>query len=190
MTDGPRSDITGILLDLRVGSTPAAIDRLADAVYPELHRLASQLMRRERGGHTLQPTALVNEAFVKLVDATRIDWQDRVHFLGIAARVMRRILVDHARWHAAAKRGQDPQRVTFAEHLGQGAAPSMEVLALHDALERLEALDPRGAQVVELRFFGGLTVEETARVLGVSKRTVDNDWSMARMWLARELGGA
>jgi RNA polymerase sigma factor (TIGR02999 family) len=147
-------------------------------------------MRRERPNHTLQPTALVGEAFLRLVDQTRIDWQDRAHFLGIAARVMRQVLVDHARERGAAKRGGDVQRVTLDDYAGQENPAPLDVLILNDALDRLAAIDPRGARVVELRVFGGLTVEEVAALLDVSKRTVDNDWSVARMWLARELRDA
>jgi RNA polymerase sigma factor (TIGR02999 family) len=182
-----RARITSILLDARSegGSGPTA--RLVEAVYPELRRLAGSLMRRERSGHTLQPTALVGEAFLRLVDQTRIQWQDRAHFLGIAARVMRQILVDHARRHAAHKRGAGTERVTFDESLGHGSEHGVTLLDLHEALERFAAVDPRGAQVVELRVFGGATVEEIAHTLGVSKRTVDTDWAVARMWLAREL---
>jgi RNA polymerase sigma-70 factor (ECF subfamily) len=182
-----RSRITRILLDSREEGGAEATARLADALYPELRRVAGSLMRRERAGHTLQPTALVGEAFLRLVDQTRIQWQDRAHFLGIAARVMRQVLVDHARRHAALKRGAEMRRVTFDEGLGHGADQGIGLLALHDALERFTAVDPRGAQVVELRVFGGATVEEIALTLGVSKRTVDHDWAVARMWLAREL---
>jgi RNA polymerase sigma factor (TIGR02999 family) len=144
-------------------------------------------MRRERRDHTLQPTALVGEVFLRLVDQTRIAWRDRAHFLGVAARVMRQILVDHARRHGAAKRGAGVWRVTFDESLGHGLPKDIEIVALHEALARLGEIDPRGAQVVELRVFGGSTVEEIAQTLGVSKRTVDGDWAVARMWLAREL---
>jgi RNA polymerase sigma factor (TIGR02999 family) len=182
-----RSRITRILLDSRSEGGPGSTARLAEALYPELRRLAGSLMRRERSGHTLQPTALVGEAFVRLVDQTRIEWQDRAHFLGIAARVMRQILVDHARRHAALKRGGEIERVTFDESLGHGSDRGIELLALHDALERFASVDERGARVVELRVFGGATLEEIAHTLGVSRRTVDNDWAVARMWLAREL---
>ena len=182
-----RSRITRILLDSRTEGGPELTARLVEALYPELRRLAGSLMRRERSGHTLQPTALVGEAFLKLVDQTRIQWQDRAHFLGIAARVMRQILVDHARRHAALKRGAEMERVTFDESLGHGSDRGIGILALDDALERFAAVDRRGAQVVELRVFGGATVEEIAHTLQVSKRTVDNDWAVARMWLAREL---
>ena len=182
-----RSRITRILLDARVDGGSASTAQLAEALYPELRRLAGSLMRRERPGHTLQPTALVGEAFLRLVDQTQIEWQDRAHFLGIAARVMRQILVDHARRHGALKRGAEMARVTFDEDLGHGADRDIGLLALHDALERFAGVDARGAQVVELRVFGGATVDEIAHTLGVSKRTVDNDWAVARMWLAREL---
>jgi RNA polymerase sigma factor (TIGR02999 family) len=180
-------DITRILQDSRGGANPGATDRLVEALYPELRKVARALMRRERRDHTLQPTALVGEAFLRLVDQTRIEWQDRAHFLGVAARLMRQILVDHARRHAAAKRGAGVRRVTFDEGLGRGLPKEIEILALHEALTRLSEIDPRGAQVVELRVSGGSTVEEIARTLGVSKRTVDDDWAVARMWLAREL---
>jgi RNA polymerase sigma factor (TIGR02999 family) len=160
---------------------------VVEALYPELRRIAGSLMRKERPGHTLQPTALVGEAFVRLVDERQITWQDRAHFLGIAARVMRQILVDHARRRGAAKRGGGGERVTFDERLGHGAARGLAVLDLQRALDRLEALDPRGARVAVLRLFGGLTVPEIAEVVGVAPRTVDGDWAVARRWLAREL---
>ena len=190
MNEPSPSEVTRILQELsgREMADPEARERLMEAVYPELHRIAAAQMRKERPDHTLQPTALVHEAYLKLVDQTRADWRDRAHFLGIAARAMRQILVDHARRHNAQKRGGDLQRVTLDESL-DGAAPKLEVIALHEALERFAEMDERAAQVVELRIFGGLTVEETAEVLGVSKRTVDADWSMARLWLARALGG-
>jgi RNA polymerase sigma factor (TIGR02999 family) len=182
-----QSRITRILLDARAEGGPASTARLAEALYPELRQVAGSLMRRERPNHTLQPTALVGEAFLKLVDQTRIEWRDRAHFLGIAARVMRQILVDYARTRGAEKRGADMTRVTFDEGLGHGADREVGLLALHDALERFAAVDARGAQVVELRVFAGATVEEIAHTLGVSKRTVDTDWAVARMWLARDL---
>jgi RNA polymerase sigma factor (TIGR02999 family) len=166
----------------------AASDRLLKALYPELKRLAAGLMRRERAGLTLQATALVHEAYMKLVDGAQAGWESRGHFLGIAARAMRQILVDHARSRAAAKRGGGWQRITLDTGLGPDRDAAFEILALHDALDRLAAVDPRAARGVELRVFGGMTVEETAQVLGVSRRTVDADWAMARMWLARELG--
>lgn len=186
MEQSAQPDITRILQDSRRAG-PGATDRLAEALYPELLRAARGLMRRERPDHTLQPTALVGEAFLRLVDQTRIEWQDRAHFLGIAARVMRQILVDHARQHQAAKRGDGVRHVTFDEELGHGLQDGIEILALHEALTRLSEMDPRGAQVVELRLFGGSTIDEIAQTLGVSKRTVDADWAVARMWLARQL---
>jgi RNA polymerase sigma factor (TIGR02999 family) len=182
-----RGHVTRILRDARAGGDPAAVQHVAEALYPELRRIAGSLMRKERPGHTLQPTALVGEAFVRLVDGRRVTWQDRAHFLGIAARVMRQILVDHARRRAAEKRGAGFERLTFDERLGHGAADEVAVLDLHRALDKLEALDPRGARVAELRLFGGLTVPEIAEVLGVVPRTVDGDWAVARRWLAREL---
>src|SRR5688572_24750285 len=144
-------------------------------------------MRRERPGHTLQPTELVHNAWFKLVDQTQVAWTDRAHFLNIAGRAMRQVLVDHARRRGAMKRADAADRVTFNDDAGHGAVASFEVLDLHDALDRLAALDPRGAQVVEARVFGGMNVEEVAHVLGVSKRTVENDWTVARRWLSREL---
>jgi RNA polymerase sigma-70 factor (ECF subfamily) len=183
------SEITRVLQELsgREMADPAARDRLLEAVYPELHRIASAQMRREREGHTLQPTALVNEAYLKLVDQTLVDWKDRAHFLGIAARAMRQILVDHARRHAADKRGGGVRPVTLDDSL-DGSSSQLEVIALHEALEAFAEVDERAARGVELRVFGGLTVEETALILDVSKRTVDSDWAMARLWLARALG--
>jgi RNA polymerase sigma-70 factor, ECF subfamily len=183
-----RTPITEIVLDARRPDAADATNRLAEALYPELRRLAASLMRHERASHTLQPTALVGEAFVRLVDQTRIEWKDRAHFLGVASRVMRQVLIDHARRHAAAKRGAGIQRVTLNEDVGADAGELIDVLMLEDALERLAALDARGARVVEMRVFGGSTREEIAEVLDVSTRTVDNDWAMARMWLAREFG--
>ncbi len=184
-----RSEITGILLDLsdETRSAPARTEQLFALIYDELRRIAAGLLRRERPEHTLQPTALVHEAYLKLVDQTRIRWQDRAHFLGIAARAMRQILVDHARGRAAKKRGGGRQRVTLDEGLLAEEGKELELLALDDAMTRLAGFDERAARVVELRIFGGLTVTEIALVLGVSKRTVDGDWSVARMWLAREL---
>ena len=186
-----RETVTRLLVRLR-GANEAtraeALQQVLELLYPELRRLAAGLMRRERAGHTLQPTALVHEAFLDLVDETAIDWECRAHFMGVAARVMRRILVDHARRHGARKRGGGLRHVTLDEalHVGSPDRP-LDVLHLDDALQRLASMDARGAQVVELRVFGGLTADEAATALGVSKRTVDTDWSVARMWLAREL---
>jgi len=182
-------DVTGLLLNLRQQPGGEREQVLMEAVYPELKRMAAGLMRRERPGHTLQPTALVHEAYMALVDRTQVDWQSRAHFFGAAANAMRRILVDHARARGAQKRGGDVERVTFDEGLGHGAARDVALLDLDRALERFATLDPRAARIVELRVFAGLTVPEVAEVLGVSPRTVGNDWAMARMWLAREVGG-
>ena len=162
---------------------------LLPLVYEELHRIAARAMRRERSDHTLQPTALVHEAYVRLVRGSEVDWQDRAHFLGIAAHVMRQVLVDHARKKGAARRGGDAARVTLTEG-GLGAPDDqLELLDLHHALERFAQVDERAARVAELRLFAGATVPEVAEALGVSKRTVDVDWAAARMWLTRELKG-
>jgi len=169
-------------------SDPRTGERLFDAIYPELRRLARALMRRERPGHTLQPTELVHDAYMKLVDQTRAMSGDRARFLGIAARAMRQILVDYARRRHAAKRGADWQRITFDEMVGHGVQQAaIDVLALDQALASLAARDERAARVVGLRVFGGLTVEEVASVLAVSKRTIDGDWALGRLWVAREL---
>jgi RNA polymerase sigma-70 factor (ECF subfamily) len=179
-------DFTALLQDVRRG-TPAAREALLEATYGQLRRIAGALMRRERQGHTLQPTELVHDAWLKLVDQTRVAWTDRAHFLNIAGRAMRQVLVDHARRHGAIKRAGQGHRVTFDDEAGHGAAATFEVLALHEALERFRALDPRAADVVEARLFGGMTVEEIAHVLDVSTRTVELDWSVGRRWLARQL---
>jgi RNA polymerase sigma-70 factor (ECF subfamily) len=185
----PHAGVTQLLVALRAGGEGRAqvTGQLVEALYPELRRLAAHLMRRERDGHTLQPTAVVHEAFVRLVHQRSVDWHDRAHFLGIAARVMRQVLIDHARRRGAGKRGANPDRVTLDEALAAGDDPALGVLALDDVLTRLADVDPRGAQVAELRIFGGLTVQETAHALGVSARTIHTDWAMARLWLAREL---
>jgi len=159
----------------------------ATELYPELRRIAGRLMRGERPGHTLQPTAVVHEAFLRLVDAHTIEWQDRAHFLGIAAKVMRRILIEHARRRGAAKRGGSIDRVTLNDGVVSNDESAVDLLALDEVLTRLAEVDERGAQVAELRIFGGLTVRETAEQLGVSTRTVNGDWAVARLWLTREL---
>jgi RNA polymerase sigma factor (TIGR02999 family) len=167
----------------------AALERLIPLVEAELRRLARGYMRRERRDHTLQVTALINEAFVRLTDARQVRWQDRAHFLGISARLMRRVLVDHARARGYQKRGGEARRVELDEALMVSPGLSVELLALDRALEELAAADPRKAQVIELRFFGGLSVEETAEALHVSTDTVKRDWRIARLWLLRELKG-
>ena len=166
-----------------------ALEQLTPLVEAELRRLARAYMRRERRGHTLQTTALVNEAFLRLTDARRVRWQDRAHFLGISARLMRRVLVDHARSRGYRKRGGGAQRVTLDEGLVTSPEPAVDVVALDRALEALAAVDVRKSRVIELRFFGGLSVEETAEVLHVSPDTVKRDWRLAKLWLLRELEG-
>jgi len=164
-----------------------ALDRLAPLVYQELHRIARGYMARERTDHTLQTTALVNEAYVRLVDARQVTWQDRAHFFAVCARAMRRILVDHARSRGYMKRGGGKLHVQFDEAFGMAWSADPNLLELDEALDRLSALDPRKARVIEMRFFGGLSVEETAEALGISPETVMRDWKLARAWLYREL---
>jgi RNA polymerase sigma factor (TIGR02999 family) len=164
-----------------------ALERLVPLVEAELRRLARGYMGRERRGHTLQVTALVNEAFLRLTDARQLRWQDRAHFLGISARLMRRVLVDHARARGYRKRGGGAQRVTLDEALVVTPEPAVSLIDLDRALEVLAATDPRKSQVIEMRFFGGLSVEETAEVLHVSTDTVKRDWRLAKLWLLREL---
>jgi RNA polymerase sigma-70 factor (ECF subfamily) len=166
---------------------PAAAEDLVPLVYTELRGLAAAFLRREGRGHTLQPTAMVHEAFMRLVDQTRVEWKGRAHFIAVAAQAMRRILVDHARAKKAAKRGGDRMRVTLQSDLAISPERDEDVLALNEALEKLQTVDERQARIVELRFFGGLTVREVAEVLDVSTRTVENDWTMVRAWLRREL---
>ena len=165
----------------------AARDQLMPLVYEELHRLAHQYMRRERPGNTLQTSGLVNEAFLKLVDQREVQWQNRAHFFGIAAQMMRRILVDYARNRGYAKRGGKAQRVSFNEALTVSDERSAEVIALDEALNNLVTIDERKGKVVELRFFGGLSIEETAELLGVSPGTVMRDWTLAKAWLRRAM---
>ena len=183
----PPEGVTQLLVDWSNGDQKA-LDKLMPMVYSELRRLASNYLRRERAGHTLQPTALVNEAYLKLIDQKNARWQNRAQFFGVSAQLMRRILVDHARAHQAGKRGgSDQQRlsITSAERFVQ--QPEVDLLALHEALEELATLDPQQERIVELRFFGGLSIEETAEVLGVGHATVERDWKMARAWLRRKL---
>jgi RNA polymerase sigma factor (TIGR02999 family) len=164
----------------------SAREELVSLVYDELHRLAHHYMRSERPGHTLQTTALVNEAYLRLVNVDRMQWRDRTHFVAMAATAMRRILVDHARAHARDKRGGGVMITSLADDMPV-PAPDLDVLALDDALERLAALDPQQARVVELRYFAGLTIEEAAAVLGISTGTVKREWVVAKAWLYREL---
>jgi RNA polymerase sigma factor (TIGR02999 family) len=169
------------------GGDRAALDELTPIVYDELRRLAKSYMRGQRPGHTLQTTALVNEAYLRLIDSSRINWQDRTHFFAMAARLMRRILVDFARARNSLKRGGDMQKVSFEEALAVPLEPETNLVALDDALKKLAELNPRQSQVVELRYFGGLSEEEIAATLEISVRTVRRDWSVARAWLYREL---
>ena len=166
-----------------------ALDRMVPVLYAELRRLAEHCLAREDAGHTLQPTALVHETYLRLIDQRRVDWRNRAQFLGLAAGMMRRILVNHARDRAAAKRGGRGERVSLSLVESPSNQPDVELVALEDALERLAALDGRKARVVELRFFGGLTVPEVADVLGVSVATVEREWSFARAWLYAALDG-
>jgi RNA polymerase sigma-70 factor (ECF subfamily) len=170
-------------------ATPAAEQHadLEPSLYKELHKLAARKMRAERVNHTLQPTALVNEAYLRLADASGSLWKDRAHFLAAAAHIMRHILVDHARSHGAGKRGAGAVQVTFDENLMQSPGHTIDILALHDALERLTKLDARQGRIVELHFFGGLSFEEIASVLELSERTVKRDWAMARIWLFKDI---
>jgi RNA polymerase sigma-70 factor (ECF subfamily) len=192
MAGEPEIDVTEAVRELgRPGpERPARAETLFPVVYEELRRLARAYMGREPSGHTLQPTALVHEAYLKLVDQTRVDWKGKTHFFAVGARVMRRLLVDHARQRSAGKRGGGWRRVTLSAAFGRDPGPGLPpegLLDLHAALERLAALDAREARVVTLRCFGGLTVEEVAEVEGVARRTVDNDWRHAQAWLRHEL---
>lgn len=186
---GVREDVTQVLEQLAEGDKRAA-DKLLPLVYDEFRALARHYLAQERANHTLQPTALVHEAYMKLVDQTRVDWQGKSHFFAVAAQAMRRILVDHARSRQRDKRGGGRARVVLDEAVALSPQKDEDVLALDEALEKLSGLDPRQAKVVELRFFGGMNVEEVAQALGVSKRTVEGDWTFARAWLSRELSNA
>lgn len=179
-------DVTALLQAWGQGSDEA-LARLVPLVEAELHRIASRCMAGERVGHSLQATALVNEAYIRLVDAQQVGWQDRAHFLAMAARIMRRVLVDHARAKGYQKRGGDMVRLTFEEMQLPGVTPDRNLVALDEALAELERADPRKCKVVEMRFFGGLSVAETANVLGVSPETVMRDWAFSKAWLLVEL---
>jgi len=183
--DAPE-DVTGLLKKWSRGDA-AALDELMPLVERELRRLAGGYLRRERPDHTLQPTALVNEAYLRLIDQRGPHWQNRSQFFAVAAQIMRRILVDHARAHSAAKRGGPGYKFSISDAEQFGKSPDLEIVALHEVLERLAEIDPQQSQVVELRFFGGLTIEETAEVMKVSHATIEREWNMARAWLHREL---
>jgi len=186
MTQPSAHEITGLLLAWRDGDR-GALERLTPLVYQELHRLARSYLRGERAGHPLQTTDLVNEAYLRLIDATQMQWQNRAHFFAVSAQLMRRILVDFARARRNRKRGGDAAQVSLEEALTIGPERDAELVALDDALTVLAKLDERRSKVVELRFFGGLTETEIAEVLQVSPRTVKSDWRFARSWLLREL---
>ena len=180
-------DVSRLLAEYREGDA-GALDRMIPLVYAELRRIAARALLAERREHTLQPTALVNEVYVRLVERPNASWQDRAHFLACAARVMRQILVDHARAHRADKRGGGLLRVTLGEETLAAEGPEVDFLALDAALDRLARQDEQKSRIVELRYFGGLSNEETAEALGVSPRTVKRGWALARAWLRRELG--
>ncbi len=181
-----RKDVTDLLIDWSKGDQEA-LNKLMPLVYDELHRLASRYLRHERPGHTLQTTALVHEAYLKLVDERNANWQNRVHFFAAAAQVMRHVLVDYARSRRASKRGGDYCRLSLDEARISSEEKDADLLALNDALNNLAAIDPQQSRVVELRVFGGLTVEETAEALGISPRTVKREWSMAKAWLHKQI---
>jgi RNA polymerase sigma-70 factor, ECF subfamily len=183
------ADITQLLVEWSDGNQ-SALDELYPLVYDELHRLARRYMSRERKGHTLQTTALINEAYVRLVDQKNVHWANRSHFFAISAQIMRRILIDHARRHAYAKRGGGAQQISLDEAATVVSGQASELLRLDEALKSLAEMDPRRSQVVELRYFGGLSNEEIAGVLKVSENTVTRDWNMARAWLYQQLAGS
>lgn len=180
-------DVTRMLRDWRDGDQ-GALDKLIPVVYDELRRQAARYLRRERPGHTLQTTALIHEAYLRLVDQQRVEWQNRAHFYAIAARLMRQILVDHARKRQALKREAGDIKVPLEEAMLTSPDRSLDLVTLDEALTRLAVLDPQQSRVVELRYFSGLSVEETAEVLGVSSRTVKRDWNVAKAWLRQQVG--
>jgi RNA polymerase sigma factor (TIGR02999 family) len=186
MTETSTHEVTQLLIEWSKGDK-AALNRLMPLIYEELRRLAHRYMSRERPGHTLQTTALVNEAYVRLINRKNIHWRDRTHFFAIAAQLMRSILVDHARSHAYAKRGGGARKLTLDEAILGSQERAAEVVALDDALKGLGKIDPQQSRVVELRFFGGLTIEETAKVLGSSPATIKREWNSAKAWLYREM---
>ncbi|MDQ3754169.1 MAG: sigma-70 family RNA polymerase sigma factor [Acidobacteriota bacterium] len=182
MSNSSPNDVTRLLVQLTDGDRDV-LNELLPLVYNELRQLAAKYLRREREGHTLQPTALVHEAYLRLIDQKQVRWQNRAHFFGVAAQMMRRILVDHARTHNAEKRGGEFQLLSLDENIDVSATPAADLVALDDALNRLAAIDEQKSRIVELRFFGGLSVEETAEVLGVSTPTIKRQWRMAKAWL-------
>jgi len=188
MDDRPSGDVTRLLVDWSNGDEDA-LARLTPLVYEELHGLARRYMRRERGDHTLQATALVHEAFVRLVDQKQVHWRNTLHFTALAAQIMRRILIDHARSHRYAKRGSGAPKVSLDDAPPIAAEASPDLLEVDEALDRLSEVDPQLARIVELRFFGGMKNEEIAEVLGISVPTVTRRWRMAKAWLFRHLTG-
>jgi RNA polymerase sigma factor (TIGR02999 family) len=184
LSDQVNQDVTALLAKWSGGDN-AALEELMPLVYGELKRLAGSYLRRERPDHTLQSAALVNEAFLRLVDQSKVRWQNKSHFFGIAAQMMRRILVDHARGHKAAKRGAGVELLELNEAVAQAQKQSIDLLGLDEALDTLEKMDPQQSRIIELRFFGGLSIEETAEVLGISPATVKRDFAAARAWLYR-----
>ena len=189
MSGDTQVDVTGLLVNWSNGDQQA-LEELMPLVYGELRRLAKAYLRRERSDHTLQSTALVNEAFLRLVNQRNVQWKNRAHFFGIAAQLIRRILVDHARAHQADKRGAGAFKLSLDEAIGVPEKQDLDLVALDDALQKLSELDPQQGRIVELRFFAGLSIEETGEVLGVSPATVKREWSTARAWLYRELSRA
>jgi len=185
----PQAPDVTVLLRAWSSGDETALEQLLPLIEAELRRLARGYMARERRGHTLQTSALMNEAFLRLVDARTIEWQDRAHFLGISARLMRRVLVDHARARGYKKRGGEVRRISWTDAIAVVPAPDFNLLALDRALDNLASLDARKARVVEMRFFGGLTVEETAAALHVSTDTIKRDWRLAKRWLRRDMEG-
>jgi RNA polymerase sigma factor (TIGR02999 family) len=181
-------EVTRLLVEWSNGDRNALED-LMPLVYSELRKVAGRYLRRERTGHTLQCTALVNEAYLRLIDQHSVQWKNRAHFFGVAAEMIRRILVDYARSQHAQKRGADAPKISLDEAFGVGQAPDLDLVALDEALSRLQTIDPRQSRVVELRFFAGLSVEETAEIMEISPATVKREWVTAKAWLFRELTG-
>ena len=188
MATADPSQITKMVNDLAGGNRPAA-EQLFGLLYDAFRGLAARYLKAERAGHTLSPTALVHEVYLKLVDQSRVNWQGRTHFFAVGAQVMRRILVDHARGKGRVKRGGGRIRIQLDEGLALSPQRDEDILAVDEALAKLAKVDPRQAAIVELRFFGGLSVAEVAEVLGLSKRTIEGEWTVARAWLRRELSG-
>jgi RNA polymerase sigma factor (TIGR02999 family) len=184
-----QSNVTQLLLEWNNGDR-SALDRLMPVVYEELRRMARRHMRAEDAGHTLQATALVNDVYIRLVDQKQVNWQNRAHFFGAAARIIRRVLVDYARARHRLKRGGDAVKVSLNEDVNAAIATEVDVVALDDALGRLAKLDPQQERIIELRFFAGLSIEETAEALNISPATVKRDWTTARAWLYREMTSA